>query len=131
MDLIFPHHENEIAQSEAAWGEPFARIWMHAGFLERRRREDEQVARQLRHHRAGPRAQRRARRCATSCSAPTTAGRSSFDVEKLADGRVVFPGVDEAERRVEYLYATREALVAAAAGAEPAGGEGPAGAGEG
>jgi cysteinyl-tRNA synthetase len=33
MDLIFPHHENEIAQSEAAWGEPFARIWMHAGFL--------------------------------------------------------------------------------------------------
>ena len=32
-DLIFPHHENEIAQSEAANGKPFARYWMHNGFL--------------------------------------------------------------------------------------------------
>ncbi len=33
MDLVFPHHENEIAQSEAATGEPFARYWMHNGFI--------------------------------------------------------------------------------------------------
>jgi cysteinyl-tRNA synthetase len=33
-DLIFPHHENEIAQSEAATGEPFARYWLHNAFLE-------------------------------------------------------------------------------------------------
>ncbi len=32
-DLIFPHHENEIAQSEAANGKQFARYWMHNGFL--------------------------------------------------------------------------------------------------
>ncbi|MCR5666270.1 MAG: cysteine--tRNA ligase [Eubacterium sp.] len=32
-DLIFPHHENEIAQSEAANGVTFARYWMHNGFL--------------------------------------------------------------------------------------------------
>lgn len=32
-DLIFPHHENEIAQSEAANGVPFSRYWMHNGFL--------------------------------------------------------------------------------------------------
>lgn len=32
-DLIFPHHENEIAQSEAASGKPFAHYWMHNGFL--------------------------------------------------------------------------------------------------
>ncbi|MBE5936133.1 MAG: cysteine--tRNA ligase [Lachnospiraceae bacterium] len=32
-DLIFPHHENEIAQSEAANGVEFARYWMHNGFL--------------------------------------------------------------------------------------------------
>lgn len=32
-DLIFPHHENEIAQSEAANGVPFAQYWMHNGFL--------------------------------------------------------------------------------------------------
>lgn len=32
-DLIFPHHENEIAQSEAASGKPFARYWLHNGYL--------------------------------------------------------------------------------------------------
>ncbi len=32
-DLVFPHHENEIAQSEAANGEPFAHYWMHNAFL--------------------------------------------------------------------------------------------------
>jgi len=33
IDLIFPHHENEIGQSEAATGQPFARVWMHGAFL--------------------------------------------------------------------------------------------------
>jgi len=33
-DLIFPHHENEIAQSEAATGQPFVNYWMHGGYLE-------------------------------------------------------------------------------------------------
>jgi cysteinyl-tRNA synthetase len=33
MDLKFPHHENEIAQSEAAYGEPFVNYWMHNGFV--------------------------------------------------------------------------------------------------
>ncbi|MBU1208553.1 MAG: cysteine--tRNA ligase [Proteobacteria bacterium] len=32
-DLIFPHHENEIAQSEAATGKPFVRFWVHNGFV--------------------------------------------------------------------------------------------------
>ena len=32
-DLVFPHHENEIAQSEAANGKEFAKYWMHNGFL--------------------------------------------------------------------------------------------------
>lgn len=32
-DLIFPHHENEMAQSEAASGKPFVRYWMHNGFV--------------------------------------------------------------------------------------------------
>ena len=32
-DLVFPHHENEIAQTEAARGEPLARIWMHNGMI--------------------------------------------------------------------------------------------------
>jgi cysteinyl-tRNA synthetase len=33
VDLVFPHHENEIAQSEGATGQPFARHWMHGEFL--------------------------------------------------------------------------------------------------
>src|SRR3989441_4321952 len=33
IDLIFPHHENEIAQSEGATGQPFARHWVHGEFL--------------------------------------------------------------------------------------------------
>src|SRR5712691_6985646 len=34
VDNIFPHHENEIAQSEAATGKPFVRYWMHAQHLQ-------------------------------------------------------------------------------------------------
>ncbi len=33
QDLIFPHHENEIAQSEASTGQPFARYWVHNGMV--------------------------------------------------------------------------------------------------
>ena len=33
IDLVFPHHENEIAQSEALTGKPFARFWLHSEFL--------------------------------------------------------------------------------------------------
>ena len=33
MDLIFPHHENEIAQSECACGKPFVHYWMHNGYI--------------------------------------------------------------------------------------------------
>ncbi len=33
LDLIFPHHENEIAQAEAITGKPFARYWMHNGLV--------------------------------------------------------------------------------------------------
>jgi cysteinyl-tRNA synthetase len=109
MDLIFPHHENEIAQSETAWGEPFARLWLHSGFLnvdaekmskslgnfvtivQILERNDSEALRYmlLGVHYRGP---------------------VNFDIEKHPDGRVVFPGLDEAERRVEYLYTTREAL---------------------
>jgi cysteinyl-tRNA synthetase len=116
MDLIFPHHENEIAQSEAAWGEPFARHWLHSGFVnvdaekmskslgnfvtiaQILERNDGEALRYflLGAHYRGP---------------------VEFDVEKRTDGRVVFPGIDEAERRVEYLYATRASLEVAAAGA--------------
>ncbi|RLA15650.1 MAG: cysteine--tRNA ligase [Gammaproteobacteria bacterium] len=44
FDLQFPHHENEIAQSEAATGEPFVNIWMHNGFV---RVDDEKMSKSL------------------------------------------------------------------------------------
>ena len=34
MDLQFPHHENEIAQSEGATGEKYVNTWMHVGFVQ-------------------------------------------------------------------------------------------------
>jgi cysteinyl-tRNA synthetase len=114
-DLIFPHHENEIAQSEAAHGAPFARYWMHNGFLTV---DSEKMSKSLGNFvtvedvlaRNDPEAFR------YFLLGTHYRGPLSFDVEKLPDGRVVFPGVDAAERRVEYLYATLEALEAAAEG---------------
>jgi cysteinyl-tRNA synthetase len=44
MDLQFPHHENEIAQSEGATGETFVNIWMHNGFV---RVDDEKMSKSL------------------------------------------------------------------------------------
>jgi cysteinyl-tRNA synthetase len=105
MDLIFPHHENEIAQSEAARpGEgPLAHVWMHNGFINVDKEKmskslgnfvtiDDVLARNdgeafrwylLTVHYRGP---------------------IQFDTEKLANGRVIFPGVDDAEKRVDYIY---------------------------
>jgi len=44
MDLIFPHHENEIAQAEGATCESFVNYWMHAGFV---RVDDEKMSKSL------------------------------------------------------------------------------------
>ena len=44
MDLQFPHHENEIAQSEGATGEQFANVWVHNGFV---RVDDEKMSKSL------------------------------------------------------------------------------------
>ncbi len=119
MDLIFPHHENEIAQSEGAHGGTFSRFWLHGGFLEI---DKEKMSKSLGNfvtiHDVLERNDAEAYRyyvLGTHYRGPL-----SFDVEKKADGRVVFPGVDEGERRMDYLYSTRDALLAVAAGAHPA-----------
>jgi cysteinyl-tRNA synthetase len=119
MDLIFPHHENEIAQSEAAWGEPFARTWLHAGFLNI---DSEKMSKSLGNFVTIAQIVERndGEALRYFLLGAHYRGPIDFDLEKLADGRVVFPGLDEAERRVEYLYTTRDALVAAAGGTAPA-----------
>jgi cysteinyl-tRNA synthetase len=119
MDLIFPHHENEIAQAEAAWGAPFAKMWLHGGFLNV---DSEKMSKSLGNFvtladvlaRNDPEAFR------YFLLGTHYRGPLSFDLEKQESGRVIFPGLDEAERRIEYLYNTREALEAAAEGKEAA-----------
>lgn len=119
MDLIFPHHENEVAQSEALSGPELAKFWLHGGFLEI---DKEKMSKSLGNFvtirdlldRNDPEAFR------YYVLGTHYRGPLSFDVEKREDGRVVFPGVDEAERRIDYLYTTRDALVAAADGASAA-----------
>ena len=118
MDLIFPHHENEIAQSEAAEPDagPFARCWLHNGFLNV---DKEKMSKSL----------------GNFVTVPDVLGRNDpegfrwflltahyrapiqLDTATHADGRVIFPAIDEAERRVDYLYATVERLTELAASA--------------
>ncbi|WP_437636397.1 cysteine--tRNA ligase [Sorangium sp. So ce854] len=115
MDLVFPHHENEIAQSEAAHPEeaPFASIWIHNGFVNV---DKEKMAKSLGNFvklrdvyaRNDPEALR------YFLLTVHYRGPIEFDTERRDDGRVVFPGVVEAERRVDYLYATLDRLAALA-----------------
>jgi cysteinyl-tRNA synthetase len=115
MDLIFPHHENEIAQSEGAFpGEgPFVRTWIHNGFVNV---DKEKMAKSLGnfvtirqvYERNDPEALR------YFLLSVHYRGPIAFDTDKLEDGRVVFPGVVEAERRVDYLYQTLARLRALA-----------------
>ncbi len=119
MDLVFPHHENEIAQSEAVTGPEFARFWMHGGFLEV---DSEKMSKSLGNFVTIRDVLERNDAEAFRYFVLGThyRGPLSFDLEKKENGRVVFPGLDEAERRMDYLYGTRDALVLAASGAAPA-----------
>ena len=110
MDLIFPHHENEIAQSEAAapgQGD-YARCWMHNGFVNV---DKEKMSKSLGNFVTVRDVLQRndAEGFRWFLLAAHYRGPIQFDTEQLAD-RVVFPGVDEAERRVDYLFATVERL---------------------
>ena len=118
MDLIFPHHENEIAQSEAAFGPPFARYWLHGGFLNI---DSEKMSKSLGNFVTvrDVLARNDAEALRYFFLGAHYRGPINFDVEKLDGGRVIFPSLDEAERRIEYLYTTRDAAIAAAAGAAP------------
>ena len=118
MDLIFPHHENEIAQSEAVHGAPFSKVWLHGGFLNA---DSEKMSKSLGNFvtirdvlaRNDPEAFR------YYLLGTHYRGPLNFELEKKEDGRIVFIGIDEAERRTDYLYNTYDLLTSIAAGAEP------------
>jgi cysteinyl-tRNA synthetase len=105
MDLIFPHHENEIAQSEAAHpGEgAFVGLWIHNGFVNV---DKEKMAKSLGNFVTirDVLARNDAEALRYFLLTVHYRGPIAFDTEKLPDGRVIFPGVVEAERRVDYLY---------------------------
>jgi cysteinyl-tRNA synthetase len=137
-DLVFPHHTNEIAQSECAHGEVMARYWLHNGFINF---NDEKMAKSVgnfftirelwpyatgealrffllsTHYRGDvnfevstscPACQvemsvaDQAALCCSACGATTT--------KEALRTRVRFPGLEEAERRVQYLYETRRRI---------------------
>lgn len=107
MDLIFPHHENEIAQSEAAHPQDgeMARVWMHNGFINI---DKEKMSKSLGNFVSINDVLKRydAEAFRWFLLGVHYRGPLSFDTEILADGRVVFPGVQEAERRMDYVMAT-------------------------
>jgi cysteinyl-tRNA synthetase len=146
-DLIFPHHTNEIAQSECAHGEVMARYWLHNGFINF---NDEKMAKSVGNfftiRELWPYATGEALRffllsthyrgdvnfeVLTSCPAchaemsvvdqaalHCSSCNAATSKEALRQ-RVRFPGLEEAERRVQYVYETRRRIDAVLARMSP------------
>ena len=112
LDLVFPHHENEIAQSECCHGKPMAKYWLHNGLMQASerggqggrpqhparpkaiwppRRPARSASRRARPRSARCSSSSPARRSASSSSRPTTAGRSTSATQRL---REVETGLD-------------------------------------
>lgn len=112
LDLVFPHHENEIAQSEAANGCQYVGTWMHNGFVQVNKEKMSKslgnffVIREVFRH-VEPEAMRYA--------LLTMHYRSPFNLEwdnNDAGELLGFPQFEEAENRLQYLYDTRLKLKA-------------------
>ncbi len=110
LDLVFPHHENEIAQSEAATGKPFARCWMHNGFVEV---DKEKMSKSLGNFFTARDLFDRVEPEAIRYFMMTVHYRAPLNLDWTLDeaGNVTgFPQFEEAERRVAYLYKTKQRL---------------------
>ncbi|MFB6173441.1 MAG: cysteine--tRNA ligase, partial [Halobacteriales archaeon] len=106
-DLVFPHHENEVAQSEAATGETFARYWLHVGLL---RTDEEKMSSSLGNFLT----------VAEALEAYGTNVVRTFYLEAgyRSDQALREDSLDEAEERFERLARAREAAAAAADGVD-------------
>ncbi len=112
LDLVFPHHENEIAQSEAATHKPYARHWMHNGFVEV---DKTKMSKSLGNFFTAREVFSRHEPEAIRFALLTVHYRSPLNLDWTLDesGHVSgFSIFEEAERRIEYLYMTRERLAA-------------------
>jgi cysteinyl-tRNA synthetase len=105
MDLVFPHHENEIAQSEAAYASGFARYWMHNGFVNLNAEKMAKstgnffTLRELFNH-AEPEAIR------LFLQSVQYRHPINFKVDADPEGGARFPDLVEAEHRLDYFYET-------------------------
>jgi cysteinyl-tRNA synthetase len=110
LDLVFPHHENEIAQSEAATGKRLSRYWMHNGFIEVNK---EKMSKSLGNFFTARECFRLLEPEALRYYVLTVHYRAPLNLDWSVDegGQLVgFPAVEEAERRVEYIYTTARRL---------------------
>jgi cysteinyl-tRNA synthetase len=110
LDLVFPHHENEIAQSEAATGRPFSRCWMHNGFVEV---DKEKMSKSLGNFFTARDLFKRVEPEAIRYFMMTVHYRAPLNLDWTLDdaGNVTgFPQFEEAERRVAYVYKTKQRL---------------------
>ena len=110
LDLVFPHHENEIAQSEAATGVPFSRCWMHNGFVEV---DKEKMSKSLGNFFTARDLFERVEPEAIRYFMMTVHYRAPLNLDWTLDdeGNVTgFPQFEEAERRLAYLYKTKQRI---------------------
>ncbi|MCG5054128.1 MAG: cysteine--tRNA ligase [Myxococcales bacterium] len=107
LDLVFPHHENEIAQSEGATGCTMARLWMHNGFVQVNK---EKMSKSLGNFFGCRDVFAKVEAEAVRLGMFTVHYRSPLNLDWTQDetGKVTgFPLFEEAERRLEYLYETQ------------------------
>ena len=107
-DLIFPHHENEIAQSEGAFGS-FARHWMHSGMVnfggEKMSKSLGNVVTIRKVAETHDLEALRLLLISVHYRSPV-----NFTIARDAAGAAVYPDLDEAEARLDYFYRTLERL---------------------
>jgi len=104
-DLIFPHHENEIAQSEAASHVPFAKYWLHAGMLNI---DDTKMSKSLGNFFTIREVLKHVDPEAMRLFFLTAHYRSplNFELDKTPEGDPRFIGIEQAEKRLGYIYRT-------------------------
>jgi cysteinyl-tRNA synthetase len=116
-DLIFPHHTNEIAQSEGAFGRGrFARHWLHSGMVNfGGEKMSKSLGNVVNIRKVGETHDLEALRLlfvSNHYRSPV-----GFTIGKDDEGRETFPDLDDAEKRLEYFYGVLERLDQAGAGA--------------
>jgi len=107
LDLVFPHHENEIAQTEACTGHAMAKVWMHNGFVQVNK---EKMSKSLGNFFGCRDVFAKAEPEAVRLGMFTVHYRSPLNLDWTQDdtGKVTgFPLFEDAERRLEYLYETQ------------------------